>query len=230
MLNFYGSSIIGTSHKANKKPNQDYFLVRNRKKTAFAVVCDGLGSKKYSHYGSRLLSRLLKAFCIFFSEDLNRVRIVITIVSFLWRLLTFLFGSSNFDSTCQFILAKGKYLVIGQLGDGLITISKNDSLTFYESKLDLFINETNSIFRSKPKDWQFKVVNINQNESLSLSIMTDGISNDIVKANYKNFLKEIIINLSELASLEKKELFLHALLQSLPNKHNRDDKTFIIGF
>jgi hypothetical protein len=74
------------------------------------------------------------------------------------------------------------------------------------------------------------VVNINQNESLSLSIMTDGISNDIVKANYKNFLKEIIINLSELASLEKKEFFLHALLQSLPNKHNRDDKTFIIGF
>ena len=55
----YGASLIGKSHIKIKKPSQDSYLISNMENYTLAVVCDGLGSKKYSHIGSRKLCKVI---------------------------------------------------------------------------------------------------------------------------------------------------------------------------
>ena len=56
----YGSKTRGKLHKKNHMPNQDNYLVYNSKSFTLAVVCDGMGSKRYSHIGSRRLCKIIK--------------------------------------------------------------------------------------------------------------------------------------------------------------------------
>ena len=51
----YGASVIGKAHIKINKPNQDSYLIANNDEYTLAVVCDGLGSKKYSQVGSKKL-------------------------------------------------------------------------------------------------------------------------------------------------------------------------------
>ena len=55
----YGASIIGKAHIKLKKPNQDSYLIANEDEYTLAVVCDGLGSKKYSQIGSKKLCKVI---------------------------------------------------------------------------------------------------------------------------------------------------------------------------
>ena len=44
-----------------KKKNQDSFLVKNKRNYSLGIVCDGLGSKKYSKYGSKTLCKVINS-------------------------------------------------------------------------------------------------------------------------------------------------------------------------
>lgn len=229
MFSFYGASIIGKSHLSNKKPNQDYYLIKNRKKFSFSIMCDGLGSKKHSHKGSKLLSRIFSAFSFFLNSKLIRIKFVIRVVTFFWKFFTFLYGSSHFDTTCQFIFIHSSSLIIGQLGDGLITVTKNGQLSFFESNQDHFINETTSINRSNFNNWRINFVELQPNDVVALSMMTDGISNDLNRQNYSKFLDFILNNLGRFHVSKDRNNYINDLLLQLPNKNNKDDKSFVIG-
>jgi len=229
MFSFYGASIIGKNHLSNKKPNQDYFLIKNRKDFSFSIMCDGLGSKKHSHLGSKLLSRIFLTFSFLLNSNLIRIKMVIRVVTFFWKFFTFLYGSSHFDTTCQFIFITSSYVVVGQLGDGLITVTKNGYLSFFESNHDHFINETTSINRSKFKNWRINVVELQTNDVVVLSMMTDGISNDLNRHNYSKFLDFILNNLKKFNVSSDKNNFINELLVQLPNQNNKDDKSFVVG-
>ena len=56
----YGASVIGKAHIKLKKQNQDSYLIANKDEYTLAVVCDGLGSKKYSQIGSKKLCKVIK--------------------------------------------------------------------------------------------------------------------------------------------------------------------------
>ena len=56
----YGASVIGKAHIKLKKSNQDSYLIANEDEYTLAVVCDGLGSKKYSQIGSKKLCKVIK--------------------------------------------------------------------------------------------------------------------------------------------------------------------------
>jgi serine/threonine protein phosphatase PrpC len=120
-------------------------------------------------------------------------------------------------------------VIIGQLGDGLITVTKNGQLSFFESNQDHFINETTSINRSKFKNWRINVVELQPNDVVVLSMMTDGISNDLNRQNYSKFLDFILNNLSKFHVSKDKNNYLNDLLVQLPNQNNKDDKSFVIG-
>jgi len=49
----FGASVIGSYHIQNNLQNQDSFYISN--KLLSVAVSDGLGSKKFSHYGSKYL-------------------------------------------------------------------------------------------------------------------------------------------------------------------------------
>jgi len=55
----WGITEIGPLHIKENIPNQDSFIVKNYSWGIVGVVCDGLGSKKYSHIGSQALVKAI---------------------------------------------------------------------------------------------------------------------------------------------------------------------------
>nr|WP_120866030.1 protein phosphatase 2C domain-containing protein [Helicobacter pylori] len=47
----FGASIRGTYHAYARLPNQDAFLIRKNQKGLLLVLCDGLGSKRFTNWG-----------------------------------------------------------------------------------------------------------------------------------------------------------------------------------
>ena len=55
-LRLLASSVRGTRHQFYGEPNQDAFAIGKNEKFLIVVVCDGVGSAKYSAYGSKFIS------------------------------------------------------------------------------------------------------------------------------------------------------------------------------
>ncbi len=57
----FGTSIRGTYHAYARLPNQDAFLIRKNQKGLLLVLCDGLGSKKDSQIGAKIVRERRKS-------------------------------------------------------------------------------------------------------------------------------------------------------------------------
>lgn len=57
----FGASIRGTYHVHARLPNQDAFLIRKNQKGLLLVLCDGLGSKKDSQIGAKIVRERRKS-------------------------------------------------------------------------------------------------------------------------------------------------------------------------
>ena len=59
MAYFGGTSVPGYDQDKNKKVNQDGFFVLKKNQAFCLIVCDGAGSAKFSHIGSKAFSKNL---------------------------------------------------------------------------------------------------------------------------------------------------------------------------
>ena len=217
--NGWGVTEIGPSHTKNHIPNQDSFKVKKFKWGIVGVVCDGLGSKKYSHIGSKALTNaLIKASQIF---DFEKVEIELfePLVKSLWDINIYPYEENDCSTTLLFVAIKYDKVYIGRVGDGAIGILGENS-KLIEEKKDTFVNYTTPFGRDESIHWEiYDEKNIN-----SIVLCSDGIYEDIQKDKIIDFFNEYINTYKDSKSI-KRTNEIKKWLKNWPVKGHSDDKT-----
>ena len=194
----WGVTTIGPSHERSGLPNQDFWSSETFEWGDVVVVADGLGSLPKSDLGSRAICRsVIEASKIFFKSKTNnieniRIEDFLRLINAIWLAEISPHRSRECSSTCLFAILNGDMILLGQLGDGLIIASSNNSngKILNESKEDSFSNVTYSI-RSNFQFEQWRYAFLNASDYKSVLLCTDGISDDLVPGTEHEFAKRI---------------------------------------
>lgn len=212
------ASVIGKG----KEENQDSIRVYFDDDKAIVVVCDGLGSARFSAEGSRKASSILLDFLK--EEEIDYEAMPMSVLREWMKSVS---GNPNlYDTTLKFIRISKDKVDFGGVGDGAIDIL-SDGKFHHFSPEHTFSNQTDTLmsFDLKKTFWRKEFP---AKGFLSGMISTDGFSEDLDANAEKQFLRE-----SASAVLKDPISFeadLEATLRDWPIKTNLDDKTvaFII--
>jgi len=211
----FGYSSIGKYHIENNMPNQDSFYYKIRNNLISVAVADGLGSRKYSHLGSSLLtknvvklSRLFYGNKILFEKKLKNI--------FIKEIKRLNVNTNDALSTLMFAIIKNGKIYIAKIGDGDIIILGKDNFVIEENKT--FGNITNPFGYEKLSWYVFDEKDID-----FIFLATDGLSDDLKdKINFAKAFKKFF------EKLPKYKLFRESekMLKNWNVKGSVDDKTF----
>jgi len=216
----WGVSEIGPLHIKENIPNQDSYVVKKYSWGIVGVVCDGLGSKKYSHIGSEALTKaVIKAAKIFdFNKDINLFE---PLLKSLWDITVFPYMQNEVSTTLLFTIIKDKKVYIGRVGDGAIAIFGKENLLVEEDK-DMFTNYTTPFGREEKIKWYF----FDACEIDYIVMCSDGISEDIQKDKMIDFFQNYVTNYKNI-SIQKRVSEIKSWLKNWPVKGHTDDKTIV---
>jgi serine/threonine protein phosphatase PrpC len=211
---------------------QDAIGQVNQKSFNLLIVADGLGSAKNSAFGAKKAIAAVKKAMIEWRKLVKKDdKVLIQLIHFNWNLLI---NDSEFEkkdclTTCLFayIDKVGKFIILGQLGDGLLFFKSNNQKVYLRSDDDY--NFTKSLGNSKSySDWSIKKLDFDSKE-FNLLITTDGVSEDLVEGKENEFL-EILIHDMAVLKKNKRNNYLNNLLEKWPTKYHTDDKTIFIAW
>ena len=217
--NGWGVSVAGPLHLKNLIPNQDSFIFKKYSWGVVAGICDGLGSRQYSHIGSKeLCNSLIKAVKIFdFKKDFKFFN---DILFSIWKMQIAPIKIDDALSTINFIIINNKKVYLAYSGDGgVIFLGKKD---FFVSEKGEFSNITTPFGYSSLKFKIFK-----EDEIEAIMMCTDGVFDDLQKDKIILFAKDYI---SYYKNFPKRRRYKNAkkMLSSWPVKGHSDDKTILI--
>lgn len=227
MWDIFTVSVTGSNHIKNNIVNQDHAEFYNDKNLSIIVLSDGLGSCKYSHIGSQAVCKAVVE-CIVESKDLSNIDDLLTEIynSFINNIKPY--SLKDCLATCLFVVEYDSELLVFRLGDGLILVAdKEKTISIYDKKEDTFLNLTNNISDILTKE-KIEVFRLNSEEIYAVLLCSDGISEDIEKEKYAEFLEEFytyFFNMEK--NIREDELYK---LFSNWNVKNSDDKTLICMF
>jgi len=216
----WGVSEIGPLHVKENIPNQDSYTVKKYSWGIVAVVCDGLGSKKYSHIGSEaLVNAVAKTAQLFdFEKDLYLFE---PLLKSLWDINIYPYTQDETSTTLLFTIIKNNKIYIGRVGDGAIAIFGKESLLVEENK-DMFTNYTTPFGRDEKIEWH-----IFDNSEVDYILMcSDGISEDLKKDKLLDFFQNYIDNYKNMQP-NKRAFDIKKWLQNWPVRGHSDDKTIV---
>jgi len=216
----WGVSQIGPLHIKNNIPNQDSFIVKEYNWGIVGVVCDGLGSKKYSHIGSNaLVKSIVQVSEVFdFSKDITLFE---PLVFDEWKENINPYKEEETSTTLLFVIIKNSKIYIGRVGDGAIAIFGKDSLLIEEDK-DSFTNYTTPFGRDTLIEWEI----YDEVEVDSIIICSDGISEDIEHDKKLDFFSSYLLNYKDMNSkIRTKEI--EKWLENWSVRGHTDDKTIV---
>ncbi len=211
----FGATQIGSYHVKNNIPNQDSFYIS--KQLLSIGVADGLGSKKYSHYGSKYLVKYAVQLSRFFYGNKRSFENKLNI---LWinRLRKLNIDFKDASTTLMLIIIKNRKIYIAKIGDGSIIIL---------GKENKIIDENDKVFSNSTVPFgyaELKWIVLNEKDVDLIFISTDGISDDIKdKIGFAQYFKKYFSKLPKY----KHEIEAKKLLKNWKVKGSSDDKTFV---
>ncbi len=216
----WGVSEIGPLHIKENIPNQDSYIIRKYSWGIVGVVCDGLGSKQYSHIGSQsLVNAVVQVAKIFdFKKDINLFE---PLLKLLWDINISPYSHNDTSTTLLFTIVKDGKVYIGRVGDGAIAIFGKNNLLVEEDK-DMFTNYTMPFGREEKIKWYI----FDEDEVDYIVICSDGISEDIHKDKILDFFQNYIENYKNISSRER-NYEIKQWLKNWPVKGHSDDKTIV---
>ena len=239
MAYFGGTSVPGYDQDKNKKVNQDGFFILKKNQSFCLIVCDGAGSAKFSHIGSKAFSKNLAKYfvnsCDQFSHE-NMERLIYEGIEKTFRLLLryskiFKLNASinDFATTLLGFIKIDETLSVGfHIGDGaIIFLTKENSSLTYISKPEngeypnetYFITEKNwkEKLRLFKVDFQFEI----------LLAMTDGVTGMALKDNqpFNGFINPIVNFLASNPDDICEKAITNILSSSKSLQISNDDKT-----
>lgn len=194
-----GASVIGQSHVMNGTCNQDFFVIKKNKFGVAMSVCDGVGSNKFSQYGSKAACKAIcKVFKLYSKKIIEKDSIGNKIEFYYKRFVKKKYQSAA-GTTCLFAyVLSNNEIIIGQAGDGVILIKVDDKFIVFQNKTDDFMNEVSALScTSDYHNWKIKNLKFSDNDNslLQLLLSTDGISEDIIPEKREEFF-DFFMNLS----------------------------------
>lgn len=183
-MKYSGCSVKGSYHSIN----QDSFIARRVRDVYILAVSDGLGSKKYSQIGSKMLCESLRE-VVKKNEnilDLSSEELISTLQK-KWLESINEYRVKDCYTTMLFLLIGKKKSFVARIGDGIITIITNkNKYSLFDKKEDSFLNETKSFYENT-KIEDFEILKIENEEILGALLSTDGI--DIYPNNKDTHIK-----------------------------------------
>ena len=214
----WGVSERGPYHIKNSIPNQDFFLFKKFSWGAVGVVCDGLGSKRYSHIGSKhLCEAVVESVKIFdFNKDLSLFNDILKSV---WKMRIYPLKENDALSTVLFAVIKSGKIYVANSGDGGIVILGEKNIVLND---DGGFSNITSPFGYKELNWRV----YDENKTDSVLLCTDGVYDDLKKEKIVDFAKNYINYYKNLSPL-KRVKDIKNMLKKWPVKGHSDDKTIL---
>jgi len=226
----FGASVIGPSHIATGKPNQDAWAAFHYTWGDGIIVSDGLGSKPFSDFGSE--AACLAVTCAvhhcygktgighaFLSDRIKRK----------WLSLIAPLESRDCAATCLFAFRMDDGVFrMGMLGDGLAAAVKTNGsvVSLSDDKTEGFSNITAALSSNvTERDWRW--LSIPEDDCKSIVLCTDGVADDLKDTD--GFVKEFASAHRDLSSVSAARR-TREVLGNWPTPKHSDDKTIACIF
>ncbi len=116
----FGASVRGVYHAYARLPNQDAFLIRENQKGLLLVLCDGLGSKKDSQIGAKIVRERRKALNAIDIQGCN-LALLNKVIFSIWECLLYPLEARNALSTLQLVFIGKEKAFIGKVGGWVVS-------------------------------------------------------------------------------------------------------------
>jgi serine/threonine protein phosphatase PrpC len=228
IISYITASVHG--EKPDNIPNQDYIQTFENDTIFIASVSDGLGSSLHSDKGAHFACE-----CVI--EIMKNENSEIILKNFSdkitkqWQQLVERKDGliKDYRTTNSFVsvFKKEKSVVIGQLGDVMISLRIDGLFRHFETTQKEFSNETDCL--GSGRNERYKLARYDFGHSFDFLIATDGISDEIEPSKmeaFQNYLK----NRFEFLSLENRNNELHSEIETLMKEKNNDDKSLLYAW
>lgn len=231
-LKVFGASVKGPAHIKNDMPNQDAWMFKQLSFGSTICVCDGLGSREHSDVGAKMACKsVIEALKIWVSNDQASVNTLLQLVHTIWN--TKIQPLSKYDcaTTCLFAVRfnNGRY-IFAQLGDGLIVgRTCKGNIVQIEPQEEDFTNFTTGLGIARSLS-EWRVEEYDYKDKLQVILLcTDGISEDILTENRKDYIQYVVTNYVPLPGVRR----WHKMVKDLknwPTESHSDDKTLAVMY
>lgn len=223
------SSVRGNLHIKDGLPNQDSYLVKRYKFGTVLIVSDGMGSHKHADVGSHSVCKAVsEAIQIWVNAKCDDIRLLIPIIHSLWNLDIYPYSRRECGATClfAFLSIQGK-LYMGQLGDGNIYYRVDEQFFVLKTKEEDFANLTTGVNDIKSyEDWTLVSIDT-AGKKVAVSLMTDGVSENLVENRKQEFVELIWKKLSSRSNLSERNNIIYKILRQWNPVNAGDDRTIV---
>jgi serine/threonine protein phosphatase PrpC len=216
-------------HREQRAPNEDAVLVGRVGSTAFAVVCDGVGSRVNAAVGAWAGCLAVRDAAEQWTERGDagaEPAELLELVDQCWRRRIGMRSAASCATTCLFatVLPSGR-AVYAQLGDGLVGLAQGDgrfaALRKQDREFGILSGALGSM--SEPDAWYVESLPALPERAVLL-LATDGVANDLVPGREGEFARRLISSLSDLPLAAARRALAETLIR-WPTPRHLDDKT-----
>jgi len=228
-MNFQ-TTVIRASIRGDKEegiPNQDYIDVFENDDLLIVTVSDGLGSSKKALDGAKIACKAVIDEIQNF-QGLSDVQLLDTSIKTCWEKEIKQLADSyvDFRTTNSFVVVfkKEKKIIVGQLGDVLVSLRIDGLFRYLQSTSKDFSNETDCL--GSGSNEHFKLTIYQFGHSFDFLIATDGIADELQTEKieaFHDYLKSKFQNID----LELRNQVLKDEIEEFINEKNNDDKSLI---
>lgn len=229
---YFGASVRGPRHTLQNMPNQDAWLGGVKRRYAFVVVCDGMGSGSKSDVGARMACLATRDALNFWSRSSdNRIENLLRLIKQLWEIRIAPHPLREFATTCLFAaMVPDRGLIVSGLGDGIALVTQpGHPINIVIERNSDFANETVALGTvHRLSDWRYQLFP-NNLDDIIVMLATDGIADDLRQDSLSELPSWILRKYGDLPAY-RRFLSLRSELRNWPTPGHQDDKTLAIFY
>ena len=225
---YVGASVRGPAHKRAGMPNQDAWLVHIRGEEVVAVVSDGLGSKPFADFGSRVAcSAVSRAISVWRRNGDAPPLSLLRLVHATWSAWVAPKKESDCATTCLLAHSDGARITLAQLGDGMVAFGSPDSgfKTLPSHERDFSSETTGLGVCSDLGEWRVTSLTCPE-ENTAILLASDGVSEDLLPNRLCDFISFCSDRYFECS--RRRTGLLAQDLRNWPTPGHEDDKTLVL--
>ena len=223
---YFGATVVGPSHRAESKPNEDKWLGARGSFGTLVVVSDGMGSRREAQRGAEMACRaVLAAVRAWHRSRSHGIDSLLRQIESTWLQLIAPSQARDCAATCLFALAHSEgHLYVAGLGDGLAMICGPNSHELVVGRdMHGFVNETHALGESRY--WAARTVP--QEPGSVVILATDGVADDLIDDRLGDFARWLMNKFASLAPVRRWQALRKELI-NWPIPHHLDDKTLAV--
>lgn len=226
----FSTTVIQASIRGYKDevvPNQDFIEVFENEDLLIATVSDGLGSSTRSLEGAKMactsVIEVIKHFQLKSDLPVLNEQIKKHWENEIYKISD---AINNFRTTNSFvaILKSGKKIIVGQLGDVLVSLRVDGLFRYLQSTSKDFSNETDCLGSGRNENYNLALFEFGH--SFDFLIATDGIGDELITEKIEvlhNYFKNKFQNLEA----STRNIVLKNEIEEFLIEKNNDDKSMV---